>query len=219
MILTVFFLSLLAADPTIVDLWPAEVRQPANLKPYSRTNHVQRSVVRNSIPTIDIYRLNQNDDLFGRNPNQDFPYRVPGGLDLAEGWKSYLGISIPKGKRVYTWHVRPDQVSLRPFRFWEFPVGTEVFDLLVNEGSSRPFELRRLRREETNWKANVLWQADALPRGYQRTDRRCVDCHRDAGDATRYGLAVRGNDFIFSWSPFKEGTQELDYVSWPLRDY
>lgn len=186
-------------------LWPASVKFPAGMKLYKPTEYAQRSVNSNNAPLLEPHHLLRDDVLFGRNPNRAFPYAAPGGLHAAQGWTSVVGIMIPEGQPVRTWHEYYGSFP-RPYVRWQFPVGTVVADILVNEINGKPFELRTLRKTETGWVGRTPWQDDHLPHGYQRTDRKCVECHKDAGDAHRYGLGVRGNDFVFSWTPFAEGT-------------
>jgi len=187
-------------------LWPTSVKFPTGMKLYRPTQYTQRSVNHNDRPLLTPHLMTRDDELFGENPNRVFPYAKPGGLHAAQGWSSVVGIALPEGKPVRTWQEYYQPVFPRPYVRWEFPTGTVVADILVNEATQKPFELRTLRKTEAGWVGRTPWQDDHLPHGYQQTDRKCVACHKDAGDAHRYGLGVRGNDFVFSWTPFAEGT-------------
>lgn len=193
------------ASSELARLWPASVKFPAGMQMYRPTQYTQRSVNNDERPQLTPHLLTRDDELFGENPNRVFPYAKPGGLHAAQGWRSLVGIALPEGQPVRTWQEYYG-VFPRPYVRWKFPVGTVVADLLVNEANGQPFELRTLRKTESGWVGRTPWQDDHLPHGYQRTDRKCVECHKDAGDAHRYGLGVRGNDFIFSWTPFREGS-------------
>lgn len=200
---------------TLAKLWPTSVKFPVGMKLYRPTQYTQRSVVLNSQPHLTPYHRSQDDGIV--NPNRTFPYAVPGGLHVANDWESVFGLRIPEGESLTVWTDHYYQITnARPVHRWSYPVGTVAADILVRKSTGEPFELRLLKKTETGWKASVPWQADKLPPGYRRADRKCVDCHQDAGDATRYGLTVRGNDFLFSPPILAEGTVNLDYGKWPL---
>lgn len=197
-------------------LWPASVKFPAGMKLYKPTEYAQRSVVLNSQPHLTPYHFTQ-DDGGAVNPNRVFPYTSPGGLHAASDWTSVFGLRVPEGESIRVWTDTYYQITnARPVNRWEYPVGTVAADILVRKSTGEPFELRILSKTEDGWKALVPWQADRLPPGYQATDRKCLTCHQDAGDATRYGLTVRGNDFLFSPPIHVEGTVTLDDNRWPL---
>jgi hypothetical protein len=208
--------------PRLLRLWPDSVAVPPGLTPYRPTRHNQRSVNNDPgtgpRPELTPHRTADDDALFGPNPNRLFPYRTPGGLHQAEDWESELGIALPPGRAIRTWTDYYQAVYPRPFRRWEYPAGTVAVDLLVRRSTGAPFELRRLKKTEAGWVAHTVWESADKPPGYRRPDRKCLDCHADAGDATRYGLGVRGNDFLFSVPIFSEGTVELDRGRWPLAE-
>lgn len=196
-------------------LWPQTVPMPKGMKGYKATQYGQRSVNNDNRPLLTAQHV-RADDYFGNappviNPNREFPYVRPGGLHGATGFRSLLGVSLPEGKPVRAWQSFYQQAAPRPFVHWEFPVGTVFADLLVNTETEKPFELRLLKKTRDGWKASAPWQDDQLPKGYAATDRKCLTCHQDAGDHQKYGLALRGGDFIFSWSPFDGRTALLRY--------
>lgn len=210
--LTVVFANAAHADDTALlrRLWPREIPMPTNLRAYTPTQHGQRSVNNDNAPLLTAQHIHADDHFANAptviNPNRQFPYVKPGGLHAATGFRSLLGVALPEGKPVRAWLAHYQQAAPRPFVHWEFPVGSVFVDLLVNTETQKPFELRLLKKLVGGWKASAPWQADQLPAGYTVADRKCLSCHRDAGDHTKYGLGLRGGDFIFSFSPFREGS-------------
>jgi hypothetical protein len=191
-------------------LWPQSIPMPQGMQAYTPTQYGQRSVNNDNAPLLTAQHVTK-DDYFANappvvNPNRQFPYVKPGGLHAASGFRSLLGVAIPEGKAVRVWQSYYQTAAPRPFVHWEFPTGTVFADLLVNTETGKPFELRLLRKTADGWKASAPWQDDQLPSGYTVADRKCITCHRDAGDHTKYGLGLRGGDFIYSWQPFREGT-------------
>lgn len=210
--LALVFTSAARADDTALlrRLWPREIPMPKDLRAYTPTQHGQRSVNNDNAPLLTAQHVRADDHFANAptviNPNRQFPYVKPGGLHAATGFRSLLGVALPEGKPVRAWLAHYQQAAPRPFVHWEFPVGSVFADLLVNTETGKPFELRLLKKTRDGWKASAPWQADQLPAGYTATDRKCISCHRDAGDHTKYGLSTRGNDFVFSWTPFAEGS-------------
>ena len=202
----------------ILKLWPASVKFPDGLRLYRPVEYTQRSVVLNSQPNLTPYHFTEDDGSIV-NPNRQFPYVTPGGIHEASDWKSVFGILIPEGESISVWtDYYPQITNSRPVQRWSYPVGTVAADLLVRRSTGEPFELRMLKKTEEGWRASVPWQANNLPPGYQKSDRKCLTCHQDAGDATRYGLTVRGNDFLFSPPILTDGTVDLDRENWSIRD-
>lgn len=214
-------LSLLPSSASELErLWPEGVTMPPTLRPYRKTEYGQRLTVTNGLDQNLPWHIHQNDH--NGQGNREFPWRVPGGLDNATGWASHTGIAIPEGQYVRYWTERIEAGAPRPLPkvTWSFPVGTRVYDLLTHRGQA--FELRMLRKERDRWVGHTLWQGEDWPPGYRgvkATGRTCMGCHSKAGAWERYGPLVRGNDFVFSFTAFKEGTLEIDRTKFPVKHW
>lgn len=188
-------------------LWPGEF--PARLKFYRPTRLSQRSVVTGSTMTVEYFDRDQDqhfaNDKSEINQNRLFPYAVPGGLQNAKGWRSFTGVVT--GPEIERWHeVFPFRGAAGGFlrkRNWSYPP-INFFDLLVND-DGRAFEVRNLEKTKQGWEAFVIYRdPEARPQGFTRVKSKdCLACHKDAGNP-KYGIAVRGNDFVFSYLPGKD---------------
>lgn len=214
----------------LVRLWPADAPPPPpTLQQYKKTAYGQYLVILNGADyhrTIHKTSGNALDQPGGRNGNQEFPWAHPGGTDNVRDLTSLVGIALPEGERPHHWKTLIDAGARHdlPKDVWGFPVGTRFYDLLLHHGV--PFELRMLKKvgtpERPRWKGHVLWESGVWPVGYRGVTRdtppahlrttgsACLDCHARAGSWERYGPLVRGNDFIFSWSAYVEGTARID---------
>lgn len=101
-----------------------------------------------------------NSDGASTNPNLEFPWRVGGGMDRSD-------VTVAK----FFWHPQHKPVvyypSVRTTPFnrqaavdWTFPIDSVVGEVLAirRNGYSYPFEIRVLRREESNWSPEVYRQ-------------------------------------------------------------
>lgn len=221
-----------APEPSeLVRLWPEDAPPPPpTLRQYKKTDYGQYIVIRNGADYHAVAHKNLNGDVpvqgGGENGNSRFPWAVPGGTDNTSGVTSLVGVALPEGQRPTHWKVNIDAGASRPLPkdVWGFPVGTRFYDLLLHRG--KPFELRMLKKGGTpdapRWKGHVLWESGDWPAGYagvtkgtppphlRTTGNACTDCHSRAGGWERYGPLVRGNDFIFSWTAYVEGTNRID---------
>lgn len=195
--------------------WPPSVKRPANLRVYRKTQYGQRLTITDGYDQNIPFHVARDDH--NGNGNNKFPWAVPGGTDNVRELSSIVAISLPEKEVVWWWEERIEAGARRPLPkvTWSFPAGTRVYDLLLHKG--KPFELRMLRKEgfmgKPFWKGHTLWESGEWPPGYRginATGRKCNDCHNKAGQWERYGPLVRGNDYIFSWSAFREGTLIID---------
>ena len=209
------------------EYWPASVRVPRNLRPFRKTDYGQYIVIMNGQDYHSVAHKHAGHSVGyasgdGDNGNGRFPWAVPGGTDNVRGLTSLTGIALPEGKAVRYWTERVEAGASRPLPkvTWSFPVGTRVYDLLAHNGKA--FELRMLRKEERQWKALTLWESGDWPPGYQgtkATGRSCIDCHSRAGKWEQYGPLIRGNDFVFGWTAFREGATEIDRSRFPVKHW
>ena len=239
--MTCVFLALLCADPGVNSLnplpagwerhWPASVAVPANLKAFTKSDYGQYLVILNGADFHGmVHRAAQSPhgpvQGGADNGNNRFPWAVPGGTDSVRGLTSLTGIALPPGSSVRYWGERIEAGARHPLPkvSWSFPLGTRVYDLLLADGKA--FELRMLKKGGTmqrpQWQALTLWESGDWPAGYagvKATGRKCLDCHGRAGQWERYGPLIRGNDFVFGWSPFVEGTARIDRAAFPVKHW
>lgn len=90
-------------------------------------------------------------------PGQEFPWRVPFGLDEATGWTQFKFYLLPVGQSVRYWReTLPPDVT--PAWVWEFPQGTVFGEVLLvkdEKGQDHPFELRTRRKQGDGWRPEV----------------------------------------------------------------
>jgi hypothetical protein len=153
--------------------------------------------------------------------DEDFKFTLSGGMDAIDRsrWKSVKGLAVPEGSRISVWKEPTDvrAFSLVPRWRWRFPVGTVAVDSLMSGG--KLFELRLQSRTEDGWDSHVLKSPENAPAGYHGAGKACISCHQTTGQVMDvpgqiYRRVRWGDDFIFSWRPWKENGQ-LDY-RWPL---
>lgn len=228
---TLFLLPLLAfplfagEDRAKVALALAQMKKtwpdlPEGMKWYTKTRHSQYLSINNGLDSNDLYRLDQDDTLFGRvNPNRVFPWAVSGGLHESSGWKSKAAVSIPEKAKVYVWTERVEAGARRPlpkYR-WEWPKGTVFADVLSTDAGV--FEVRTLTKTGDSWKARTEYKdPEKAPKGYTGPRKSCFDCHSEP-ITTNYGIQVRREDGIFSASPLVDGTLRLDTKNWPVEPW
>lgn len=190
---------------------------PEGFQTYKRTNYSQRLAVTNNRPSNVMYKLTQDDHWSNSatvvNPNRQDPYRTPGGLSKSKGWVSRLAILFPRPLKTLRENVFPGGSGPVARESWRFPQGTLVADGLFND-KGEVFEIRMLEgsKWQGEWTPKTYYSDLAkAPAGYVPPRlNECMSCHKDAGDSSRYGISVRGSDGIFSFTPFKDGTFELD---------
>lgn len=204
-------------------LWPKVIPFPDGLKFYKPTRYSQATSVTNERFAFRAAHISEG----GNNPNLQFPYAVPGGLDgiPKSRWNSYAGVKLGKVRAfdeiVYN---SLAAVALRePYgrsgllrkRTAELASGSFVVDLLTND-RDEVFELRMI---DFNGKTDPMVaykDRSKAPQGYAGAGKACIDCHSEAG-STNYGAGVRGiARNVFSLPLFREGTVEWDVDNFPF---
>jgi hypothetical protein len=144
----------------VKDMWPEGVPFPSTLKFYRlpKASQVVAAYQSQVVPIIRFTGIKGDAD----NINREFPYTTSGGMDYAEPgtWRNVTGLAIPEGKKIEAWRqFKPlhngsnyqDESAL----FWQFPKGTEVFDVLIRknkDGSEHIFTVRkRTKVEDSKW--------------------------------------------------------------------
>lgn len=206
-------------------LWPKTLEFPTGLRFYNRTRWGQYIAVTNEQLNIQPWPADKHAP-FGRsrdnplglpalNPNINDPHwRTPGGLHNITGWKSYVGLSLPKDGLIDFWEGRTPVFNAPNGylhkKLWRFPRGTLFVDLLTY--NDKPFEVR-YREKEKEWESFVAYKdPEARPEGYTSakaiTGKRCATCHEeaDSGEGSQYHLVLRGNDGVRSFPVMTEGT-------------
>lgn len=189
----------------LVSLWPKDVEMPAGLVAYHPTRKSQRMAITNGVDTNQIYDKDQDDHWTNAptafNPNRQFPWAVPGGLDNSNGWESIIAVALPSAPAVYEGRVEAGARHPLPKTRWSFAEGTKFVDLLAYKGKT--FELRTRTKVNGQWVSRKEHEdKTARPEGYVGLSKSCVECHQGAGGQLQYGISVRGDDGVFSWSPW-----------------
>lgn len=188
--------------------WPKDVPFPHGLKIYKPAQFGQYLVIRHDQPFHawhDIKALDPSVNIPVRtNPNQLPPWNASGGLSGFKGWRS-IKMTTVDPSQVKTWKQNLQVAGtsqLLPGWRWSFPNGTLFADLLVND-AGKPFELRIREKIDGKWASMIAFEdAAEAPRGYKGAGK-CNSCHESAGSFQQYGLGIRGNDGVFSYSPFE----------------
>ena len=205
----------------IVKLWPHGVEFPNGIKFYRATEWTQymahispfRGIGKHEVlpwRADKDYPIYDDRGRFApiKNPNQQFPYRVSGGMhDIPQSeWVSYKGAKIPL--KIKTWRgkvaVRNAPGGWLPKQLYEFPAGSVFVDMLATKAGV--FELRQRIKRGDGWESLVLFRdPDNAPAGYKGLTKRCAECH-DNPEPSVYHLNLRRQDGCFSFSPLIEGT-------------
>jgi hypothetical protein len=195
-------------------LWPADVDPINGLKLYQPTRYSQSLTVQGGRSSTTWHKTNFDltapDGKTLTNPNRIFPYSVPGGLHNSTGWMSMRAAKIPGP--VERW-VESTSVPLArtplPKVRWRYPPGTVFVDMLYKDGVC--FELRTAtKKEDGKWDHEAVYRDhDAAPGTFHGAGMACASCHKDAGQSQGYGVTVRGDDFVFSYNPFIEGSFQV----------
>ena len=161
---------LVALIPRTDDPWMEAVRADPRLVVYTDAEMPKASQFWDSNPLAGVHDAKHNisanplrlpDGSLSGGPGQEFPWRVPFGLDGAQGWTKFTFVRLPERQPVRWWRERlpgdgPRHASYR----WEFPVGTvfgEVLCVQDAEGWSYPFELRvRHKVGAGTWRPDVF---------------------------------------------------------------
>jgi hypothetical protein len=98
-------------------------------------------------------------ELFG-NPNLEFPWKGPAGLDHSDNAGSIKFVVLPDDRPILCWRERMvhDTHPEGTFR-WVYPVGTvfgEILTIKSPEGWDYTFEVRTRTRTAKGWAANVF---------------------------------------------------------------
>lgn len=189
----------------LVSLWPKDVELPKDLTVYEPTRLSQRLTITNDRDQNLLYDKDQDDHFSNAptsfNPNRQFPWHVPGGLENSRGWESLIAVSMPSQPYVYLDRVEAGARHPLPKVRWTFPEGTVFADMLVNDG--KVFELRTRTKRDGKWVSSKAFEDKAArPAGYHGLTKSCIECHEQAGSQLQYGIGLRGDDGAFSWSAF-----------------
>lgn len=189
-------------------LWPDSVERIPGLRSYVPMTFSQRLSLEGTNFTNRLWPIDKDDrPPVGPavvNPNRIFPYAVSGGLHDSTGWVSIKAAKIPGVVDVWTEEVPVPLTSAKiPKQRWQFPDGTVFVDMLAKDGVC--FELRTSTKTGGKWKQEAIYRdLEAAPEKFHGAGRSCVSCHKDAGASLNYGITVRGDDRVFSWSPYDE---------------
>lgn len=189
-------------------LWPESVERISGLRSYVPMTFSQRLSLEGKNFTNRLWPIDKDDrPPVGPsvvNPNRIFPYAVSGGLHDSTGWVSIKAAKIPGVVDVWTEEVSVPLTSTKiPKQRWQFPDGTVFVDMLAKDGVC--FELRTSSKKGGKWKQEAIYRdLEAAPEKFHGAGRACVSCHKDAGASLNYGITVRGDDSVFSWSPYDE---------------
>lgn len=189
------------------------------LRPFKRTLLGQRITTHDGgIPSREWYPLDKRDAATRQvNPNAVFPIAVPGGLHFATGWGLESAVHLPAKVHVYEQYMT--QGLYKPVKRvrWTYPVGTVFVETLTR--NNKAFEVRTMEKlADGKWRFEIPHQdASNFPPGYRpmRAGSACVECHRDAGASKQYGLLWRGDDFVFSFNPAKEHSENAKTFAAP----
>lgn len=143
------------AGKPLGDVWPEGVPYIPGIVEYRRTQHTQKIVIQDerdsNVPwplTADVNFANSAPDV---NPNRTFPWHGPGGLP--DGLSNRTGIYMPPGTdiQVQTFYV-PIPLAGRPLpkRFWTYPQGTLLADVLLDK-RGQAFEVRMREKQSDGW--------------------------------------------------------------------
>lgn len=198
----------------LASLWPKGVDVIEGLRFYPLAHHSQKLTVINNRSHDEWYPTNKDDFVTDGpvrgtrvNPNRVFPYAVSGGLHNSTGWLSTKAAKIPGTVHIWSEGVPvPGTSTPLPKARWAFPSGTVFVDMLSKDGKC--FELRTATKDdEGKWKREFIFRdMEAAPSNFHGAGRSCVSCHKDAGATQQYGVSVRGDDGVFTWTPFEDGT-------------
>ena len=198
----------------------AEVRDPVadvllGMTKYRQTRYSQNVFTMSNRATIRPQRTDTDDvgsNYHRVNPNRLFPYAGPAGMDGLSGWMSETYYQFPAGTKVKTWTARAPifQGGMLPKRQWRYPEGSRFVEVLSHGGEV--FEVRQRVKTATGWTSSVPYRhATAYPNGYTgKLAKSCTECHSKAGASEQYGIAIRGDDGVFSFPVLREGTTEFD---------
>lgn len=94
------------------------------------------------------------------NPNLEFPWKSPAGLDQSDNAGSIKFVVLPDGQPILWWRERlpHDGNAAGTFR-WIYPVGTvfgEILTVRSPDGWDYTFEVRTRTRMTKNWAVNVF---------------------------------------------------------------
>ena len=210
--------------PVILEGWPVEVPLIPRMKWFRKTRYNQYLAINNSADFRTMFRLDQDQHFTNSapfmNPNNQFPWVVSGGLHESTGWKSRGAVALPEGGKVTVWQA-PQEIgaSRRQWKVrWAWPVGTTFADVLSTDKGV--FEVRTLTKGKDGWEPDVAYKdMTKAPANYTGPRKNCVTCHSGEGYNGNYGPQLRLEDFIFSASPLKEGTDQLDHKAWPIEQW
>ena len=171
----------------VEEQWPVGLAFLNDLEPYTTAQRVQKSGRRWS-------------GVIWSEPRDgsELKWRVPGGMDGADGWSSVLYRSQLQKAKVALDYAAP---SKNDTITWHrtYPDGAIFADVLRNR-DGLIFEVRVAEKQGGRWDRYVAYRKESYaPSGYRRLSRQqCADCHEKAGNAEYGGLAIPGGDTILS---------------------
>ncbi len=204
-------------------IWSNRLELPQGIRFYRRSQWGQRIALTSGNYTIQPIHETEDahftNDAPALNPNRHVAdWTAPGGLAglNKNRWKSFVGISIPEGEQIKFWEgwtpvATAPGGQLRK-KFWSYPVGTVIVDLLVN-GSGEEFEGRKAEKlKDGTWRRTVEFKSYAArPVGFHGAGKKCSECHDvSSSDESQYFINLRRMDGTFSFSPMLPGSNEVD---------
>ncbi len=150
-----------AEQEKVKALWPEGVPFPDTLKFYKLRPASQRVASFNS-PGQNNNRRFVVPTVGAENANRDFPWIGSGGMDWAKPgtWRNVTGMALPRGSKIQWWLAQMPlknsfgNIQMEGAMHWEFPTGTQMFDVLVrknDDGTEHVFTVRRRVKEAKGW--------------------------------------------------------------------
>lgn len=147
-------------DANIKSMWPEGVPYPENLKFYQLPKASQRIAVTNDRRSRGFHSISRRDGIIGNdNINREFPYIGSGGLDFDKDCRNITGLAIPDRQKIKVWTQLTPILAGTGYQneemmFWQFPEGTQAYDVLVKkneDGSEHVFTVRIRTRLKDGW--------------------------------------------------------------------
>lgn len=145
------------AAPTRPADWPAGVPWTEGMRQYAKARHSQRIVILNGADDNRWQHVDADDHFANAptvvNPNRQFPWRHPGGLDRCEGASNKTYVYHPPGTAptLETRYVAIEKAERPlPRHLWWHPDGTVLADQLFN-AAGECFEVRMRKKIDGRW--------------------------------------------------------------------
>jgi hypothetical protein len=137
-------------------LMPEGVPVSERLKFYRLSQVYQSRVELNGAPTLTIRPVSQHIK----------PWSTSGGMHHVptSEWRNVTGLDVPEGKKILVWIEHHNGYALAPLvprYYWQFPVGTVAYDVLIRRGEvERVFEVRTQERTKDGWSDSTAYRPD-----------------------------------------------------------